>query len=233
MRPSRRFVTFAFLNSHPQRACHCDDGKPDISVMRDDEGNLTGAVYYQYSDDGTPIVEKEYDAKGMLSTKTVYAAVERGCVKSVFTIKREDNDVYNGYILDEIDDSGQAKKETEYTVTGVVDHYSYLEYNEKGQVSRETVYSPYDVITGYYDHLYDVEGRESELLQYDANNVPMGKTTWEYDELDRIVKESYFMKEVCRAYNEYEYREDGSYIMTAYTLIDETTMTYDKKVMNN
>ena len=86
------------------------------------------------------------------------------------------------------------------------------------------------MVTGYYEYLYDEAGNVSEKLQYDANYAPMGKTAWEYDAAGRVVKESFFIKDVCRSYNEYGYKEDGSYVMTSYTLIDEGTMTYEKKV---
>ena len=216
----------------PVSSKYFEDGKPDVVIKRDENGAVTGAVYYSYLEGGALISEKEYDSNGLLMTKTVYVASEAGCNKSVFTVNRGKSSAFEGYTLDEIDPAGIAKKRTEYTLTGVVDHYSYLEYNDKGQLSRETVYSAFDMLTMYYEYLYDAEGRKIEQLQYDANYSPEGKYTWEYDELGRVTKDSYFIGEVCRGYNEYKYRDDGSYSMTAYTLIDEATMTYDKKVMS-
>ncbi len=217
--------------SLPITSKYFEGGKPDVSILRDENGAMTAAVFYEYLADGSVIVEKEYTPKGLLDKKTVYDAEETGCVKSVFTVKREGS-AFDGYILDEMDEAGVVKKQTEYTLTGVIDHYNYIDCNDKGQVIKETVYSAYDVIIRYDEYLYDEAGRKAEQLQYDPNYVPIGKTTWEYDESGRVVKESYFIKEVCRSYNEYEYKEDGSYIKTTYVLVDEATMTYEKRIMN-
>ena len=214
----------------PATSKYFEDGRPDVVLKHDEDGRLTGATYYLYLDNGSSAGEKEYDPNGMLVTEKLNTASEKGCVSTVVTVKRDKNNVYNGYVVDETDEAGVAKKQTEYTLTGVVDHYSYLEYGADGRLSKETVYSPYDMVTGYYEYLYDEAGNVSEKLQYDANYAPMGKTAWEYDAAGRVVKESFFIKDVCRSYNEYGYKEDGSYVMTSYTLIDEGTMTYEKKV---
>ncbi len=217
----------------PASSRYFEDGRPDIVIERDAAGALIGAKYYGYLEDGKQISEKAYGPSGKLEGKTVYTSTENGCVKSVFTINADKNGAYEGYTLDDVDAEGVIKKSTVYTYTGVVDHYTYFEYNEKGLVNRETVYSAYNIITAFNEYLYDDAGRKTDMFMYDANNVPTARTSWEYDELDRVVKESYFLKDVCRTYSEFEYREDGSYIMTNYTLVDENTMTYDKKIMND
>ena len=215
----------------PNSSKYYEDGKPDITVERNEDGNISGAVYYEYLEDGSPIAEKRYSGRGSLISKTVFAAEEKGCVKSVYTMKTDKNGVYDGHILEELNEDGVVVKLKEFTVTGVVDHYSYFEYNENGQAIKETEYSPYDVVLAYYEYHYDGFGRKVEAFQYDANHNPFARTAFDYDEEDRITRESYYLNDVCRSYNEYEYREDGAYRMTAYTLVDEKTMTYDKKIM--
>ena len=80
------------------------------------------------------------------------------------------------------------------------------------------------------EYTYDENDKVTELHQFDANDMPTASTYWEYDEAGRVIKESYYLKNTCRSFNEYVYNDDGSYTMTANTLIDEAKMIYDKKV---
>lgn len=217
--------------SIPTSSVYGEDGKAYVVLKRDGDGNVSGAVYSEYLDNGTLICEREYDAYGFLLTKTVFTASEKNCVKSVFTTKTDKNGVYDGHVLEEIDADGVTLKRTEYTVTGVVDNYTYPEYDEEGRVKKESVYSAYGVITGYNEYLYDDRDRVTDKYQYDQNYIAIYRTSWEYDDSDRVIKESFYIKDLCRSYNEYEYRENGTYKMTTYNLTDERTMTYDKKVM--
>ncbi|MBQ7714420.1 MAG: hypothetical protein IJT70_00965 [Clostridia bacterium] len=214
----------------PTSNVYNEDGQPLVALNRNETGDISDVVFYKYRSNGEPVSEKNYSPEGELLSKTVYDADEDGCVKSVFSTRKNSKGNYSGSILEECDESGLVKKKTQFTATGVIDSYSYPEYNSKGLIIAETEYSAYGMMSNRSEYTYDENDKVTELHQFDANDMPTASTYWEYDEAGRVIKESYYLKNTCRSFNEYVYNDDGSYTMTANTLIDEAKMIYDKKV---
>ncbi|MBR6917620.1 MAG: hypothetical protein IKN38_05500 [Clostridia bacterium] len=209
-----------------------NEGRPVAVVERDDAGEVTKVSYYEYRDDGTTLTEKTFAPSGAITEKTVFASLEIDCVKASFTFEYDDAGNLKGYSLSDTDLSGTVIKKTEYAPTGVLKSYSRFEYSGGGEASRETVYSPYDAVVCYYEYSYDEAGRVTDQIRYEPNSDSYTGTSWVYDVLDRVVRESFYNGDVCYAYNEYAYNEDGTFTMAAYYLTDQDSMTYEKKIMS-